>query len=402
MSASEAMSASECAPGSGAESVATVLAWPAPAAAQLNPYVALIYGGFACAGLKVRAFRPMLGRAHGDIFHVHWPEAILWGRLANGVPAMTRVAAAHALRTMDRVRARGGIVAWTVHNLAPHALDPSRRAVWEDFFPAFRDRVDLLIGMTARSLDVAVAAYPDLEGRPRAIVPHPHFRTAYPPPGARAEARARFGLPDDAFVLGMLGAVRASKGVPAAVAAFRAARSMNAAADETLLVAGACADEAERRRIGAAGAAGIVFRDAPLPPAQLSAAFGAVDAILINQRTTLNSGTLLLALSMNRPVIAPACGSVGELAAHLGAAWIETFEGELDGEKLRGLLDRLRARARPAVAPLAAFDPPAVSAATAVALADALARRRREPRHFALRRTTHGGTAVANESIAGR
>jgi glycosyltransferase involved in cell wall biosynthesis len=364
----------------------TVLAWPAPSAKQLNPYISLVYGGFAQAGLTVKPFQPMHpGPQTGDIFHVHWPEAILWGRLAGGLPGMTKFAATRVIRTMDNVRARGGVVAWTVHNLAPHAVGPRQRAVWNAFFPAFRARVDLLIGMTESSLDIADAAYPDLRGRPRAIVPHPHFRASYPPPRERTSARASFGLPADAFVVGMLGTVRASKGVPRVIAAFHAMQaSGKEPGKEMLLVAGECTSESERRLIGQAhaGDSAVVFANAALSPARLSEAFAAVDAVLINQQTTLNSGTLLLALSMNRPVIAPACGSVSELAGQLGGAWIETFSGELSASRLRSLLDSLKDRPRPALAPLEAFDPARVSEATVRALTDAFARQRQP--HFTL------------------
>jgi hypothetical protein len=134
-----------------------------------------------------------------------------------------------------------------------------------------------------------------------------------------------------------------------------------------------------------------------LSPAGLSEAFAAVDAVLINQQTTLNSGTLLLALSMNRPVIAPACGSVGELAEQLGGAWIQTFTGELNAQGLRALLDNLKSRSRPAIAPLETLDPARVSEATAAALADAFARRR-QPQH-ALHGESHTRVAAGRRAV---
>jgi hypothetical protein len=362
-----------------------VLAWPAPAATQINPYVSLVYSEFEQAGIEVRPFRTMhLGRQAGDILHVHWPEAILWGRLARSFPLMAKIAGARALKAMSEVRDNGGGVVWTVHNLAPHTVHPDHEVIWNGFFPAFRKQVDLMIGMTERSLDLVCDNYPELKSRARAIIPHPHFRTAYPPPPDMKTAREKIGLPGEMFVLGVLGSIRASKGIPQVIAAFRQSTTANTRTEpaEVLLVSGDCASETEYRAIEKAIGNGTstVFRAARLSPAKLAESFAAVDAILINQRTTLNSGTLLLGLSMNTPIIAPAGGSISELANEFGQDWIFTFSGELTAQKLRGLIDRIKHRSRPLIAPLEKFDPSTVSHATAAALHDAFARRRAQER----------------------
>jgi len=366
----------------------SMLAWPAPAAAQINPYISLIYSQFEQAGIEVKPFRALqLGRQTAAVFHAHWPEAVLWGRMAHTLPLLAKVAADHVLKTMDEVHDNGGSVAWTVHNLVPHAVHPAHQAIWDGFFPAFRQRVDLMIGMTERSLDLACAAYPDLASRPRVVIPHPHFRTAYPPPPKMTAARERLGLPEDAFIIGMLGSIRASKGVPQAIAAFSDAQIVNTMLDamEMLMVAGDCANEQENGKIEQAigSNTGVMYRRAPLSPDDLVESFAAVDAILINQQTTLNSGTLLLALSMNRPVIAPAGGSIGELAKEFGRKWILTFSGELTAQKTRDLVDQVKRTPRPPIAPLEKFDPAKVSRATAAALSGARARHRLKEPHYA-------------------
>ncbi len=353
-----------------------VLAWPAPSQLQTNPVIALIYSAFASEGVAVEPYSAWTMREPGaDVFHVHWPEAILWGRAANHTPFMAKLAAHHALRTMDVVRRKGGTVVWTVHNIAPHAFTTQQHErVWAQFFPKFRRKVDALIGLTARSLDLVVDTYPELRDRPRAVVPHPHYRTSYPAPPAIAEARAAIGVPADHFVIAMVGIMRRSKGIPRAIDAFRKARRRK----ETLYVCGACpdADLAAEIRSAIGDDASIVFDGRPLPDSDLVGRFAAADAILINQASTLNSGTLLLALSMDRPAIAPARGSVVELADTVGRSWIATFPDELTPETLRACLDALQAQERSASAPLDPYQPATISRATIAALRDALARRR--------------------------
>jgi len=353
-----------------------VLAWPAPSQLHTNPVTALIYSAFASEGIAIEPYSAWTMREpNADVFHVHWPEAILWGRAANHTPFMAKLAAHHALRTMDVVRRKGGTVVWTVHNIAPHAFTTQQHErVWAQFFPKFRRKVDALIGLTGRSLDLVADTYPELRDRPRAVVPHPHYRTSYPAPPTIAEARTAIGVPEDHFVTAMIGIMRRSKGIPRAIDAFRKARQRK----ETLYVGGACPDAglAAEIRNAIGDDTSVIFDDQPLPDADLVARFAAADAILINQASTLNSGTLLLALSMDRPTIAPARGSVVELADTVGDGWIATFPDELGPETLRMCLDTLQGRQRGVRAPLDRYDPATVSRATIAALQDALARRR--------------------------
>ena len=353
-----------------------VLAWPGPSQSQSNPYTSLVYGEFEKAGLAISPYS--IWTFHGsraDIFHIHWPEAILWGRLARHVPLTTELAARRVLNTMDVIRRNGGAVVWTAHNVSPHALSSQyHERVWERFFPEFRRKVDALIGLTSRSLDLICDAYPDLRQCSRFVVPHPHYRTVYPVQPSPADARAAIGLAQGHFVLAMIGTIRRGKGVTQAIQVFRKVRKEN----EVLFISGQCADAELAADIQSAAGKdpSVIFQNRYLPDAELVRSFAAADAVLINQSATLNSGTLLLALSMNRPTIAPAKGSIVELAESVGAGWISTFSGEIGPDALRNCLDAIQGHDRGGQAPLDRFDPEAVSRATMSVLAQALATRR--------------------------
>jgi beta-1,4-mannosyltransferase len=353
-----------------------VLAWPGPSQSQSNPYTSLVYGEFEKAGLAITNYS--IWKFHGsraDIFHIHWPEAILWGRLARHVPLTTELAARRVLDTMDVIRRNGGAVVWTAHNVSPHALSSQyHERVWGRFFPQFRQKVDALIGLTSRSLDLICDAYPDLRQCSRFVVPHPHYRTVYPAQPSRRDARAAIGLAQGHFVLAMIGTIRRGKGVTQAVQVFRKIRKEN----EVLFISGQCSDPELAADIQSAAGndSGVIFQNRYLPDAELVYSFAAADAVLINQSATLNSGTLLLALSMNRPTIAPAKGSIVELAESVGAGWISTFSGEVGPDALRDCLDAIQGHDRGGQAPLDRFDPEAVSRATMAVLAQILATRR--------------------------
>jgi beta-1,4-mannosyltransferase len=353
-----------------------VLAWPGPSQSQSNPYTSLVYGEFEKAGLAITNYS--IWKFHGsraDIFHIHWPEAILWGRLARHVPLTTELAARRVLDTMDVIRRNGGAVVWTAHNVSPHALSSQyHERVWGRFFPQFRRKVDALIGLTSRSLDLICDAYPDLRQCSRFVVPHPHYRTVYPVQPSRRDARAAIGLAQGHFVLAMIGTIRRGKGVTQAVQVFRKIRKEN----EVLFISGQCSDPELAADIQSAAGndSGVIFQNRYLPDAELVYSFAAADAVLINQSATLNSGTLLLALSMNRPTIAPAKGSIVELAESVGAGWISTFSGEVGPDALRDCLDAIQGHDRGGQAPLDRFDPEAVSRATMAVLVQILATRR--------------------------
>jgi beta-1,4-mannosyltransferase len=353
-----------------------VLAWPGPSQSQSNPYTSLVYGEFEKAGFAITNYS--IWKFHGsraDIFHIHWPEAILWGRLARHVPLTTELAARRVLDTMDVIHRNGGTVVWTAHNVSPHALSSQyHERVWGRFFPQFRRKVDALIGLTSRSLDLICDAYPDLRQCSRFVVPHPHYRTVYPVQPSRRDARAAIGLAQGHFVLAMIGTIRRGKGVTQAVQVFRKIRKEN----EVLFISGQCSDPELAADIQSATGndSGVIFQNRYLPDAELVYSFAAADAVLINQSATLNSGTLLLALSMNRPTIAPAKGSIVELAESVGAGWISTFSSEVGPDALRDCLDAIQGHDRGGQAPLDRFDPEAVSRATMAVLVQILATRR--------------------------
>jgi hypothetical protein len=109
----------------------------------------------------------------------------------------------------------------------------------------------------------------------------------------------------------------------------------------------------------------------------MAKAFAAIDICLINQASTLNSGTALLALSMDTPVIAPEVGTLPELAQAVGPAWMALMEPPLGGAGLRRALDRL-AGPRPArCAPLDRLSPEVLSLQLLEAFREAISSRQR-------------------------
>ena len=314
-----------------------VLAWPID---PRNPYTASLYTDMG-QDVRVEEFSMPNLRHRYDVWHVHWPEALL--NIRN--PALASAKLAAFLAMIDWVRLRGGKIVWTVHNLKAHDnLHPRIEAM---FYRRFIGHVDGVISLSDTGLQMAQEKFGRLRDLPAVIIRHGHYRNQYPqcPP----DARAALGIDDDTRVILFFGEVRGYKNVDALVRAFRGVK------DERvhLLIAG----RPKNAELGA-GIAKEAARDtrvrlelAFIEPARVGKYFGAADLVVLPYRHILNSGAALLALSFNRPVLVPDIGSMGELAADFGDKWIRKFSGEIDAAKLESALE-WAGRPRPRECPM--------------------------------------------------
>ena len=335
-----------------------ILALPARLAAGNTPYVRLLHEGLRADGCSVADWRPTRPWQSADILHVHWPEAVFWNRLAMLHRRGAQFAADRLLATVARVRARGGAVVWTIHDLWPHdGVAPALLPTWESFFPALLGQVDAVVSLTRTGLREAQLVYPSLLQRPSLIAPHPHFRDVLPAAPSREAARRALGLPDDAVVMCSVGQVRPYKGILQLIEAFAAART-----GAVLIVGGNCQDRALARQLrrAAAAAGGSVRLDLRvLSDEEMIRIYAAADMAVFNFGSILNSGSVLTALSLDRPVIAPTLGSLVEVGEAVGPDWMRLVE-RVTPEVLRESLAWLQQTRRAPRPPLAAFDPAAI------------------------------------------
>ncbi len=346
-----------------------VVAWPYRKFAAANPYQALLYDALEARGVAVTEFswrRIVTGRC--DVWHIHWPDGVLNDPSAAG--AAGRVLFLGLLFAVARMR--GIKVLWTVHNLGSH----EKRHPWIErlLWHLVTARVDATIHMSVAGHALAEARFPKLAGRASFTIPHGHYRTLYPRPMDRAAARARLGIPDDRRVVAYFGQIRAYKNIPALVAAYRE----TAAADTMLVIAGTIKSETLKAAILAAVDArpDVMLLDRFLSDDDLHAVVRAADLVVLSYIDVLNSGSLMLALSLDRPVLAPALGAIREIAAQVGGNWVHLYDGGISGR------DLARAIAAPAAAggerpDLERFDWAEVAAETENAIRQVVAR----PRH---------------------
>jgi beta-1,4-mannosyltransferase len=335
-----------------------VMAWPGLGAKAQNPYTWLLYSHLAHLGVQVRDFTPASAVQGGyDVLHAHWPEKALNAASWTG----SAIRATAALAIVEAARLHGARVVWTAHNAEPHDSRHPRLERW--FWSAFVRQVDAVIHLSTAGRLAVEARYPALADRPQVLVSHGHFRGAYPDTVTQDEARRTLGIPAEARVITFIGKVRRYKNVPQLVRTVRALPPCDG--EVILLVAGASQTRALAEEIlGAAGADPRVrLKLDHIPEAEVQCYLRAADLVVLPFSEITNSGSALLALSFDRPVLLPALGAMSELQALVGDDWVRTYHGAIRPDVLTDAL-RWAARRRDAAPDLDQLDWPLLARQT--------------------------------------
>ena len=179
---------------------------------------------------------------------------------------------------------------------------------------------------------------------------------------SNAEARRNLGISSTAKVVGFIGAVRPYKNLPELIRCFRALGMPEAA----LLIAGRPLPDCMKSVIKklADNDPRISCELRFIEDDELQIYFAAADLIVLPFSTILNSGSAMLALSFNRPVLTIAKGALVELARAVGEDWMRTFEGPLTPEILAEAIAWAGREGRASAAPLDKFDWSAIAIQT--------------------------------------
>lgn len=324
---------------------ATVMGWPAFRTRAGNPYNWLLYTAVERQGWRVEEFSPwrlLAGRP--AVWHLHWPEKFL--NRPRGWSALLRSAGVLLLVWLAR---RAGVrIVWTAHNLESHDRRHPRLERW--FWPLFTRQVDGVVGLTREGLRAVRERFPALARTPGFVVPHGHYRGEYPGAEGREEARAALGIAPGARVVLFFGQLREYKNVPRLVRAFRGVEG----GDLALLVAGRPVTEelAAHVRAEAGGDPRVRLRLEHVPEEEVQRWFAAAELVVLPYAEILNSGTALLALSLDRPVLVPRLGAMEELQRAATPRWVRTYDGALTSAELERALAWAREEEREPRAPL--------------------------------------------------
>lgn len=252
-----------------------------------------------------------------DVLHVHWPENVLGKRSA--IRAAASVAA--LLAAMAWVRLRGRKIVWTAHNLKNHdGLHPRLERV---YWACMTRLLSGFIALSDVSREKALELRPALRGKPSVVVPHGNYTGIYPDEIAREAARKRLGIPANARALLNLGILRRYKKVE---------RLLHLAAqrpDYWVIIAGNPLDPGyhEELEAMAQGLPNVRLCFGFVPDSDLQVYLRAADVQVLPYDQITNSGSAILALSFDLPVLAPRLECFEALADEFGDDWVACYEG---------------------------------------------------------------------------
>lgn len=334
-----------------------ILSYPAFDRAASNPYTALLCLELMALGHHVSDFSGRrLRKEVWDIIHIHWPHFLIDRSSRLRLWRSGR----KALRQLDRARARGAKIVWTAHNIVPHHV-PYPEAETR-FMEALAARLDGVIVLSRAGLSEARRQWPMLKSVPSFVIPHGHYREAYPRPFDRAGARRRLGLEKDAVIVCWVGVIRPYKNVPGLIEAFRAVEDPRL----LLTVCGRAVGEDMAKAVTEAAGRDrrVRLKLRFLADFEIAWHLLAADLVVLPYADIQNSGSALLALSFDRPVVVPELGAMPELRDAVGPEWVQTYRGDFSANILRTGINWAMTPAR-ATAPLETFDWEIIAKSTA-------------------------------------
>jgi beta-1,4-mannosyltransferase len=259
-----------------------------------------------------------------DVVHLHWPEMVV----RSGNPVVERLKCIVFDTWISVLRRRGIAIVRTLHNLHPHdgASGPVRRLLRR-----LEDRTDVRVTINPTTV---------VEGE-HVYIPHGHYRDRF------AHHRKPPVVPGRVLYAGL---IRPYKGVDDLLTAF-------ASADETatLRLVGKPTPELRAlvERAVDDSASRISARLEFVPDEDFVEEIAQAELVCLPYRELHNSGILLVALSLDRPVLVPDTPATRALSEEVGPGWVIRYSGTLQPEHLDRAREAVRstpADARPSLA----------------------------------------------------
>ena len=276
-----------------------------------NPYQTMLYQGLGRLhprpGAIDDAIRLLDQASPGQqiIFHLHW-EDVLHRHLSD--PQVATRGISEFLAHLEDFTDRGGTFIWTVHNHRSHiAAHPDLDRTLRAKLARLADRVHVHSLSAAR----AIRAECDVPFAKLVVLPHGNYLPVHDPRGIdHTAARAAQGWTEDEIVILLFGRIDGYKGAEDLIGAF-----WGAPPKLRLVVAGKQIAVLEPRidTMPKTVRERVEFRPKFVPQADVASLVGAADFVALPYRSIMTSGTLLLALTLGRPVLAPDLPAIREV-----------------------------------------------------------------------------------------
>ncbi len=240
-----------------------------------------------------------------DVLHLHWLTPYL-----KGETSFTRLVYSLKLPIdLWLTRLMGIKIIWTIHNHLAHDCQFSQLELW------LRKRLikiaDEIIVHNCSTVDLLQQAW-NLDCSKLTVIPHGHYRNIYQPLISQSEARKKLNLPLDGYLYLNLGMIRPYKGIENLLQVWQENQAIFQS--HSLLIAGKPLDAAYGEKITAlaTNTNQLIFKANFIQSDQIHLYFSAADVVVLPFTNILTSGSLILAMSYNKPIIAPCQGGIKE------------------------------------------------------------------------------------------
>jgi len=283
-------------------------------------------------------FRELVRKRKPDIVHLHWPDVFV----AAGTWRSSILRLTYLRMLFIIAQARGIKMVWTAHNLKRRGQRHSgmlNRLFWGWFLRS----LDGIIYMTRAAQDSARGEGVILCDE--RVIRHGHYRPVIP-----ELASAPTGVPTSILI----GKQTSYKGGYAALQAHLRLATGSA----RLIIAGGISertpDESLRyalQQLTTAERVTVHQESKFLPDTELYGYISEADLALFPYSFVQNSGAAILALSLDKPILASRIPPFVELQELVGSEWVWLFDGELDSKTLEDALDRASRMRSPSCVP---------------------------------------------------
>lgn len=256
-----------------------------------------------------------------DVIHIHWIDPYIKGK--NRVTKL--IYAQKFLLDIKLVHRMGIKVIWTIHNQVSHDSHFPRIEMWiQRKLAAIIDGIILHNSTTADEL----AKVFGFDQRKAQIIPIGNYRDVYQPLVDSVIARKILNLTNMGRIYLYFGMLRPYKGVEQLIKAWN--ENQEWLTGNTLLVVGKAENPAYARHLEdmARASQGITVVPQFIPDNELHLYYSVADIVVLPFVKVLNSSSLILAMSYDKPVIAPRLGGIPETLGVAGDLLYEADDRE--------------------------------------------------------------------------
>jgi glycosyltransferase involved in cell wall biosynthesis len=295
---------------------------------QKNPYQSCLIQALNRNGVKAAGGDVAFGRKGGplpvidavskegkvDVLHLHWAHR--WFGVPPqkaDIPLIREKIFFQSLRLITELfwlKLKGIKIIWTVHNVLGHSsLNANQELLFRRVLSRLCDHLVVHCPVARSKIIDAYRLSTDIN---IAVIPHGHYIDCYENEITEDEARRSLSVSSNETAFLFLGQIRPYKGIFELIDAFKRLETSRAI---LIIAGGGCGNNRIEQKVQdlckMEGQIHLVLQFVPDKQVQLY--MNAADVVVLPFKKVLTSGSLMLALSFGRPIIAPRLGCVSDV-----------------------------------------------------------------------------------------